>query len=82
MAPFMTSQRATNFSKSLVFCYIQVTSEELETSFLFGKDIYVFATDQFRYVINFKEMNQENIDERGGTKRRVKRRPGDKPKGM
>ena len=52
----------------------------METAFLFGKVEHVFATDQFTYAINFKEMTQANIDERVVTKRRIKRRPGDEPK--
>lgn len=44
-----------------------------------GKDKYTFETDEFRYIINFKEMTQENTDRQYQTKRNIKRRPDDKP---
>ena len=54
-------------------------SDDIETSFLVGKEKHIFQTPEFKYVINFKEMIQENIDPRYRTKRNIKRRPDDKP---
>lgn len=54
----------------------QVKSEDIERSFSEGKATHDFKTESFSYKINFKDMVQENLDQRYRTKRKVRRRPG------
>ena len=50
-------------------------SEDIERSFSGGKATHDFTTENFSYKINFKDMVQENLDQRYCTKRKIRRRP-------
>ena len=50
-------------------------SEDIERSFSGRKATHNFTTEDFSYKINFKDMVQENLDQRYRTKRKIRRRP-------
>lgn len=60
---------------STLTCFFQVNCEDIEWSYLAGKATHTFTISQFSYNIDFKQMVQENLDQRHRTKREIRRRP-------